>query len=70
MIGGFWSVTEKISSLLVLKKRIETNHTQLPNIEEEDRNKSYAHTNRFCVVQENIKPEVLKYRPFSVSFIT
>ena len=21
---------------------------------------SYAHTNRFCVVQENIKPEVLK----------
>ena len=22
--------------------------------------KFYAHTNRFCVVQENIKPEVLK----------
>ena len=25
--------------------------------------KYYAHTNRFCVVQENIKPEDFKYRP-------
>ena len=24
------------------------------------RSSYYAHTNRFCVVQENIKPEVLK----------
>ena len=23
-------------------------------------NQYYAHTNRFCVVQENIKPEVFK----------
>ena len=23
----------------------------------------YAHTNRFCVVQENISPRSLKYRP-------
>ena len=27
----------------------------------------YAHTNRFCVVQENVKPEVLKYRPTSLA---
>ena len=30
---------------------------------------SYAHTNWFCVVQENIKPEVLKVQTELASYV-